>query len=413
MTLSGMRPAPDQAGGSAKPGQPPIGQWWEKWSLRFRESLGWYIAWTIFTSLIPLAFIYILCADAGVLWERGFNPFDIFSGSHPLQARSKGTISIPFLSDLPSLLLSLTSTSSIVTYRILRRLRYSLQTDLSHSRLLNPGDVGPGIQSSFDAMLSRSRLRVIGNIVSFIVTLGVSVGFYKLAASSSYLFKTVSRLTGSNVSTPDLRDSWWAAHNWLLATCWIGLGFVGSLLAILQGWDYLKIVKLCDDLRRARVLDHVPPWRADQYGWRPITRLVDLKAIGGITFVLAYLPVIYLLHGINAYVNIALVILLLMAVVQTVYQLQILVKLPAMHREIVRTQVDAVAGRLGPLLEQSIQGQLGSSEYPELAVYLLRTDQLNRAMEVRMYQYVRAAQFIGPVIVIISLVSAFVTISGV
>ncbi len=380
------------------------------WIDRFDQSLGWYIALVVFVSLIPLGLVYILCAAAGTLWEHGFNPFDIFSGGHPLE--HKNQVAIPLLSDLPSILLSFASTSSIITYFILHRLRFSLERDLLKSGLLHPADSSQ-VMDEFGHLLRRGRKRVALDWFTVAFVLVISISFYLSVKNNSYLFRTVSRLTNARMTPEQIRISWWASHNWVLGSAWIGLGFVGTLLAIFQGWDYLRIVSLCDRLRSARVLDHVPTWEGDQYGWRPVTRLVDLKAVGAFTFVIAYLPVFYLLHGSSTYLDIALVVLLLIATGLTLYQLRILIKIPSMHREIVRSKIDALSKLLSPMLEQVASNTLPIEEYPRLTAYLLRADQLNRAMNLRMYKYIRAAQFLGPVFLVLGFVSAIVTISGI
>ena len=259
-------------------------------------------------TLIPLltfGFVCIATSIAGVAYRPGCNSASNFVANLFFRPTKPSTCaSVPFLSDIPTVILSLTCPFALVAYRMLWRRLSSLPTALADTGLLHqPGltnELSRGLQrleSSVDMTASRRATLFVASTI-------MTTWLYTRNLADGHLFNILSKAGvdgSSNIAA--LRASWWANyhHHPFLAILCVSIGSIGVYYALRAGWLYFKLGAVLITTRKASAealqLDYVPKWRDKSYGWSPVTGVLFLIYFSTVNFAVSMVAVFDMLQS--------------------------------------------------------------------------------------------------------------------
>jgi hypothetical protein len=252
--------------------------------------------------LIPAATFGVtsaLAASAGVAHQRGCNVGTNFAYILFLQPKSSYHCpALPFLSDIPMVLLSFTCPFAFVLYRLVRRRLASIPNALTATGLLQD----PALRAAASQAVHRLEQGIdhtkAWRVVLFVASACIATWLYSRDLIDGHLFNLLARTQAdgrTNVS--ELHAAWWAnyhAHPLLAAVC-ISIGSVGVYYAVQSGLLFLRIGLILTASRDSAVrklnFSYVPTWRDRSYGWSPFTGALYLIYLAAINFAVSMVAI--------------------------------------------------------------------------------------------------------------------------
>ncbi|MBL7258773.1 hypothetical protein [Paractinoplanes lichenicola] len=255
--------------------------------------VGWTLSGFVLTVLVTSAF--------DVAREPGCQGFRVFLRSLLLrQGEPPNCDSVPFLVDIPTVILSLTSPFAVIGYlTILRRLE-GLVPELQRTGLLPDDRVTAGADETMQQWLLRLLPRGWKGWLLFAVSAAMTIWLYSRNLQSGGIFEALA-----NPAAPEavLRERWWADYrdNPLLAVWCVFVGTVGVHFALASAWMYALVGQRLLSRRKRNLLDfrvrYVPRWRDKSFGWAPATSLIMLSYATAINFAISMIAVFDMLQG--------------------------------------------------------------------------------------------------------------------
>lgn len=261
---------------------------------------------------VPLAMVWMAVSTLvnGTFAAAGCNPLRIVrllvaGAEHP----DLTCTSVPFIADLPSLGLGLTSETAVVLYLLLIRRMRKLDVSLTRegAAIFDKGQLDQDpMRTRYAKFLVRLKVPSIRQLVVFSAVITLGTGFYVSASKTNHLFKTMANIQGvphPSVSVQDgYRLSWWAQWDTdpSMAILWIAVGSIGTYFAFRQAYLYYHIARLFKDVPKLVVFRHVPARIDRDHGWRPVGRLTVIAYLSSLCFVCSLIVLIYILRDPDA-----------------------------------------------------------------------------------------------------------------
>ena len=262
----------------------------------------------LYLTLIPMLTFGAVCLVAwisDVAYRPGCNSTGNFMASLFFQPISPSTCdSVPFLSDVPMIILSISCPFALVAYRLLRRRLASLFQALEATGLLSPQDPTAAISRGIKRLERAVDLTPIRSILLFFGSVGMVTWLYSQDLSEGNLFNTLARVAPDGTTNAEqLRATWWANyhHHPLLAALCILIGSVGVMYAFRAGWLYLRLGGVLFATRKTPPDDlptsYVPKWKDKSYGWSPVTAVLMLLYASTINFAISMIAIFDMLRN--------------------------------------------------------------------------------------------------------------------
>jgi len=397
------RPSPDRS----RPSQSFV-ETFAKRPIRF----GTYCSQCALIALTPLAIICLICWSRHVLWQGGYDPLDALASGAPLASRAMSehvTMRVPFLSDLPGLGLSLASCLSIAQYLILLRLRFSLRDDLLASGLITESTANQ--DELFDPPMKVKLSGPSTRVPLFTIFLATGAWVYAKIRTTGRIFYKISKLTGWRVSSATLREHWWAAHDPVLAICWVLLGAVGAYCACLQITTSMSMLRSLEYLGNKRKLILIPTRLSPDNGWRPATRLIDSKAAGVVILLVTWSSFWMYLHGISLVIQCLLIAVFVVAIAVSVSHSKIVVSVVTIHRKMVDAKIQATESLLNRAIQHHSGRKVTHRNYATATYCCMVLEDLALVRKQGIYRSVLVSKTIRFVVPALSILAAFFTLS--
>jgi hypothetical protein len=263
----------------------------------------------LFLTLVPAStFALVLVATwvSGVAHQPGCNSVSNFLANLAFRSAQPSTCrAVPFLSDVPTLILSFGCPFAFVSYRLLRRRLASLYQALGSTGLLRGPEESKEKISRGIARLEREvDLTPFTRFALFCVSVGMVTWLYLRNLSDGDLFNTLASTAEDGTTNADqLRATWWAnyeSHPFLAALC-VLIGSVGVTYAIRAGWLYLRLGGVLFVTRKAPPdtlpVRYVPRWVDRSYGWSPVTGVLMLIYFSTVNFAMSMVAVFDMLRN--------------------------------------------------------------------------------------------------------------------
>lgn len=323
----------------------------------------------VLLTVVPMLTMGLICAATGavgVVYQSGCNSFSNFLHDLLLgNQRSSTCVAVPFLSDVPTVVLSLTCPFAMVSYYLVRRRLNWLVPAVSSTGLVNSelaAELAKGVRR-LEAAVDLNRSRKIG---FFAVTTVMGIWLYWRYLNYGKIFTILAteRLGASNESV--LRASWWANYHYhpFLAMLYILVGSTGTYYALRAGWLYTMLGQILITSRKSKLskleFNYVPQWRDRSYGWSPITGGLFLIYLSTINFAVSMIAVFDMLQGREWTIGVAAFFAALGVLSNLIIIAVPLAKIIAAHR--------AVEGRLRSTLIQSASNAASPAEVLEYSV---------------------------------------------
>lgn len=258
----------------------------------------------ILAPLITFASVYILTSIYGVGYASGCNSASNFFANLLFRPEKPSTCqSVPFISDVPTVILSLTCPFAMVAYRLLRRRINRIVPALCETGLVQQPALKDELTKAVDRLESAVDLTLQRKLVLFAVTAAMTTWLYVRNLLYGHLFSilAISRKGVSNEA--ELRSSWWANyhHHLFLAALCIFIGTVGVYYAFRAGWLYLILGAMLMKKRKATPsalhFDYVPRWKDKSYGWSPVTGALFVLYLSTVNFAISMVAVFDMLQN--------------------------------------------------------------------------------------------------------------------
>ncbi|WP_410792303.1 hypothetical protein [Kribbella sp. C-35] len=284
--------------------------------------------WPLGTFLATL----ILTGAYGVAREDGCQGFRVFLASLFLrQGEPPNCQSVPFLVDIPTVLLSLTAPFAAISYLVIIRRLETLIQDLQRTGLAPRDSASRAGRRSIKEALDRYLPRGWRTALIFAASLLMTMWLYSRNLESGGIFQALA-----NPAAPEatLRDRWWADyhHHVILAVYCVGVGTIGVHFTLTSAWLYALVGRYFVSARNEPRFHarYVPRWRDRSFGWSPAITLIMLSYATTINFAISMIAVFDMLQtgslnrsvaGVFAVIGVitdlAFVILTLRAVIQS------------------------------------------------------------------------------------------------
>jgi hypothetical protein len=330
----------------------------------------------VFLVGVPVAtfgIVLFLTNQAGVAYSPHCNSATNFAASLFFLPTSPSTCqSVPFLSDVPTVILSFASPFAFVAYRLIRRRLSSLLDALAATGLIvRQGPTSPIVQG-VQRLTRAIDLTPTTRVALFLTCGALTVWLYSRNLRGGHIFTLLSTVDPSGVSNVEaLRSSWWANyhHYPFLAFLCVFIGSVGVYYAIRAAWLYLWLGAVLYATRRFAPdllpLDYVPRWRDKSYGWSPVTGLLVLIYFSAVNFAISMVAVFDMVRNETAALLVAASFATLGVVTNLVIILTPFFRMLAAHR--------AVEERLRARLERASTGE---SDTMTVGQYVVATTDL-------------------------------------
>lgn len=301
-------------------------------------------------TLIPLLTFGMVCAITGiygVAYRPGCNSARNFIANLLFQPTTPSTCkSVPFLSDMPTMMLAVTSPFALVVYRLLRRRIAQLLGALGGTGLIRVSDDSEPIKKSIERLERAVDMNRTMRFGIFVISTMMVTWLYSRNLANGHLFNTLGVGEDGESNAESLRHTWWANyhHHPLLACVCIFIGSVGVAYAIRAGWLYtwLGVVLYAAWRRKIHMnnlpVEYVPRWRDKSYGWSPVTGALMLIYISTISYAVSMVAVFDMLRNESETLDVAIGFAILGVVTNLLIILTSFIMIMAVHR--------AVAGRL-------------------------------------------------------------------
>lgn len=257
-------------------------------------------------AVAPMLTMGLVCAATSVVgdtYRAGCNSFSNFVNDLLLGSQRPSTcVAVPFLSDVPTILLAITCPFAMVAYHLVRRRLNWIIPAVSDTGLVNSelaAELAKGVHKMEVAVdLNRPK-----RIIFFLITTTMTIWLYWRYLNYGKLFAILAAGRFGLSSESALRASWWANyhyHPFLAALC-ILIGSVGIYYALRAGWLYLRLGLILVTNRKSKMstlkFNYVPQWRDRSYGWSPVTGGLFLIYVSTINFTISMVAVFDMLQG--------------------------------------------------------------------------------------------------------------------
>lgn len=207
---------------------------------------------------------------------------------------------LPLAADLPSVALGFTSSLAMSIYLTLIARLSRLKDDIVESGLVNASDFADGDLATRLSELERTiRLGRSAKVGLAALSVAGSAGLYLWAYRGGRAFADLAIVSTSRPSTESIRASWWAHYDErpLLAAAWIAIGSLGLYFATKQGYIYQRLLSFSWGARKAWNFQYVSRARDDDFGWKPVGRIITMVYLGFLNFTVSLTAAAYLLRG--------------------------------------------------------------------------------------------------------------------
>jgi hypothetical protein len=247
----------------------------------------------LLTSIPLLTFLAVLAFTgiAGVSYQPHCNSASNFLDSLLLRPGRPSTCkAVPFLSDIPTIILSVTCPFALVAYRLIRRRIGWLVPAVVETGLVSQPSLKGELSREVDILVSAVDLNLRTRLTLLVVTVAMTTWLYVRNLFHGHLFTILSRTRNGVSDEAALRASWWANYHFhpLLAVVCVSIGSMGVYYALRTGWLNFKLAAVLVARRKARVgtagFDYVPRWKDQSYGWSPVTGALFLIYMTTVNF---------------------------------------------------------------------------------------------------------------------------------
>lgn len=296
-------------------------------------------------TVAPMLTMGLVCAAtglAGQTYRAGCNSFTNFSNNLLLRPERPSTcVAVPFLSDIPTLVLSVTCPFAMVAYHLVRRRLNWLLQAVSETGLVDAplaAEMSKGLQR-LQAAVDLNRAK---KVTLFAVTTVMTTWLYLRYMWYGKLFTLLATTRHGVSNEAALRASWWANyhHYPALAALCIFIGSVGIYYALRAGWLYLMLGQILITSRKSKMsapgFKYVPQWKDRSYGWTPVTGGLFLIYLSTVNFAVSMIAVFDMLQGREWTIGVAAFFAALGVASNMIIVLVPLLKMFAAHRAVER-----------------------------------------------------------------------------
>lgn len=249
----------------------------------------------VFIPACTLGVAYVASLKAGVAYQSDCNSLSNFVRTLILQPRKPSTcLEVPFLSDIPMLVLSFTCPFAFVAYRLLRRRLALLPSALAQTSLLQEADLQLKASQAIERLERSIDQTTLRRVSLYAASIGITVWLYSRDLTEGHLFDLLAGArSNETINASVLRAGWWANyhHHPLLVIMIVIIGSVGVYYAVQTGLLFLRIGVALIATRTSTFqnleFDYVPTWRDRSYGWSPFTGALFLIYLATINFALS------------------------------------------------------------------------------------------------------------------------------
>lgn len=262
------------------------------------------MAQAFFIPLVPIgvmSLVFAACGIAGVAKAPGCSLGTLLHLALP-RFREAGTEceSLPLIADLPSVALGFTSTLAMTIYLTLVKRLSQLKADLVESGLVDREELASGELSERLEILERKiHLGRAAKFLLALVSVAGSLGLYLWSYDGGRAFADLAMVSESRPTEFVVQHSWWA--NYLerpaLAAVWIAIGSIGIYFAVKQGYIYHCLVSSSVKSAKFWKFQYVSRARDDDFGWKPVGRVISMVYLGFLNFTISLTAAAYLLRG--------------------------------------------------------------------------------------------------------------------
>lgn len=270
-----------------------------------RHFTGMLVAWPIVGFLLTT----LLTALFGVARDPACQGWRAFIAQLVLrQSVDSNCSSVPFLVDIPTVLLSFTAPFAAVAYLVILRRVECLVPALEDTRLVRRGVASRTTQKAVEAFVEATSVQRWRSWLLFAVSYALTVWLYSRNLQSGGIFETLSN---ASHNPSYLSSRWWANYNsnGLLAAWCITVGAVGVHFALASSWLYIKVSWIALRANRIQQFElppqYVPGWSDKSYGWSPITSLAGTVYASAVNFAVSMIAVFDMLRTGNANLAVA------------------------------------------------------------------------------------------------------------
>ncbi|WP_329000881.1 hypothetical protein OHA18_41430 [Kribbella sp. NBC_00709] len=240
----------------------------------------------------------ILTGAYSVAREDGCQGFRVFLASLFLrQGEPTNCLSVPFLVDIPTVLLSLTAPFAAISYLVIIRRLETLIQDLQRTGLAPKDSASTAGRRSIAEALDRYIPRGWQSALIFAISVMMTIWLYSRNLESGGIFQALA-----NPAAPEatLRDRWWANyhHHVILAIYCVGVGAIGVHFTLTSAWLYGLVGRYFVSARNEPRFHarYVPRWRDRSFGWAPAIGLIMLSYATTINFAISMIAVFDMLQ---------------------------------------------------------------------------------------------------------------------
>jgi hypothetical protein len=254
--------------------------------------------------ILTFGFVYAIANVSGVAYSPGCNSVSNFVRNLLFQPIKPSTChSVPFLSDIPTVILSFTCPFALVGYRLLRRRLTSIVAALTATGLLRTQSAATSIGDVIGRVERTVDLTPARRLLFFLVSVVLVTWLYSRNLANGHLFNTLGDQPNHTSIAAGLRATWWANYHYhpVLAVVCILLGSLGVTYALRAGWLYLSVGAALYATRTSSIerlpVEFVPRWRDRSYGWSPVTGVLMLIYVSTINLAMSMVSVFDMLRN--------------------------------------------------------------------------------------------------------------------
>ncbi|MFF0449584.1 hypothetical protein ACFYT4_24755 [Streptomyces sp. NPDC004609] len=251
--------------------------------------------------LVIMALVRVACEIEKMATAPGCGPLTLLHLAFPA-ARDDVTDcrALPLTADLPSVALGFTSTLAMAIYLVLIARLSRLKDETVASGLVRESDFRTGDLAERLTKLDEGiRLGRAMKTALAAASIAGSVGLYLWAYRGGRAFADLAAVSAADPSVQSVRASWWANYTErpLLAAVWILIGSIGLYFATKQGYVYQRLLAFSWASRKAWAFQYVGRDRDDDFGWKPVGRIITMVYLGFLNFTVSLTAAAYLLRG--------------------------------------------------------------------------------------------------------------------
>lgn len=253
--------------------------------------------WPVVSFLVTLGLAGLFRVAMPVEREcEGLRPFIAWLLLRP--GRDVVCESVPFVVDIPTVLLSFTCPFAAISYYTIVRKLFDLPRDLKDSGLIDE-ERQPILEEKLHASLRRVLPSRLALWLLFGASLVLVMILYRTNLESGGIFEL---LDSTNVTDDQLREAWWANFRVrpVLAAYTIGLGAIGVHYGLASAWLFMVAAVFL--FRHSLLtpfeqpLNYVPRWRDGSQGWAPLTSILLVVYASAISFLISMIAVFDMLR---------------------------------------------------------------------------------------------------------------------